>query len=153
MATGDTYRSLGTTFKVASGKPATEDQLGYGALTWNLVGGLSSLPQRGDSTEDVNEAVLADGRVEHFPGQVDGGLMEIPIKYIEGDAGQAIFEAVASGSNATYSFQEVDADAVATFYYGRVMSYRRREATPSSFKGHILVIARNSAEFEGTEES
>lgn len=152
MATGDTYGSLGTTFKVASGKPATEDQIGYGALTWNTVGGVSSLPQRGDSAEDVNEAALADGRVEHFVGQIDGGVLEIPIKYIEADGGQGTLE-TGAGSNTVHSFQEVDADSVAHFYYGRIMSLQRREATPQSFKGYILQIAVNSAVFEGTEES
>lgn len=152
MATGDTYGSLGTVFKVASGKPATEDQLGYGALTWNTVTGVASLPQRGDSTEDVNEAALADGRVEHFIGAKDGGVLEIPIKYVEADAGQGILESGA-GTNTVHSFQEVDPDAVATFYYGRIMSLQRREATPSSFKGYVLQLAVNSAAFEGTEES
>lgn len=151
MATGDTFGSLGTTFKVATGKPTAETQIAYGALTWNTVGGVASLPQRGDSAEDVNEAVLADGRVEHFVGAKDGGILEIPIKYIEADAGQGILE-TGAGSNTTYSFQEVDPDNVATFYYGRIMSLQRREATPSSFKGYVLQIAVNSAAFEGTEE-
>lgn len=152
MAAGDTYGSLGTKFKIATGKPATEDQTGYGALTWNTVTGVASLPQRGDTVEDVNEAALADGRVEHFVGAKDGGTLEIPIKFVESDAGQAALES-AAGTNTTYSFQEVDADSVATFYYGRVMSLQRREATPSSFKGYVLMIAVNSAAFEGTEES
>lgn len=152
MATGDTFGSLGTVFKVASGKPATADQTGYGALTWATVGGVASLPQRGDGSEDVNEAALADGRVEHFVGAKDGGLLEIPIKYIEADAGQTILESGA-GTNTTHSIQEVDPDGVATFYYGRIMSLQRREATPSSFKGYVLQVAVNSVAFEGTEES
>lgn len=152
MAVGDTYGSLGTVWKVATGKPATEDQIGYGALTWNTVGGVASLPQRGDSAGDVNEPALADGRVEHFVGALDGGVLEIPIKYIEGDAGQGILE-TGAGTNTVHSFQEVDSDAVATFYFGRIMSLQRREATPQSFKGYIASIAVNSVAFEGTEES
>lgn len=151
MATGDTYGSLGTTFKVSAAKTTAEDQTGYGLLTWTVVGGVASLPQRGDSVEDVSEAVLADGRVEHFVGQKDGGILEIPIKYIEGDAGLTILKA-GDGTNTVHSFQEVDVDGVASFYYGRIMSLQRRESTTSSFKGYILQIAVNSAVFEGTEE-
>lgn len=152
MATGDTYGELGTVFKVSAAKPATEDQTGYGALTWSTVGGVVSLPQRGDSVEDVNEAVLADGRVEHFIGAKDGGVLEIPIKYIEADAGQGILE-TGAGSNTVHSFQEVGTDSVASFFYGRIMSIQNRESTPSSFKGYVLMVAVNSARFEGTEES
>jgi len=152
MATGDTYAALGTTFKVASGKPASEDQIGYGALTWNTVGGVQSLPQRGDIYEDISEAALADGRVEHFAGQVDGGVLEIPIKYIEADTGQGILEGV-TDNNATYSFQEVGPNAVARFYYGRIHGLQQREATPQSFQGYLLTFSVNSATFEGTEES
>lgn len=152
MAVGDTYGSLGTKWKVAAGKPATEDQLGYGALTWLEIGGWASLPQRGDTAEDVNETSVPEGRVEHFVGAKDGGVIEVPIKYIEGDGGQGILD-TNKGSNTVLSFQEVDQDAVATFYFGRCMSYQRREASGSTFKGHVATIAVNSADFVGTEES
>jgi hypothetical protein len=152
MATGDTYGDLGTTLKVASGAPASEDQSGYGLLTWGLIGGVLSLPQRGDSAEDVSEPTLADGRVEHFVGQLDGGVLEIPIKFIEGDTGQTTLTNAAAG-NAEYSFQEVDPDGEAHFYYGRVMSLQRRASSPSTFKAWILRVAVNSTRFTGTEES
>ena len=42
MATGDTYQSLGTKLKVASGKPAAENQTGYGSLTWVDIEGIIS---------------------------------------------------------------------------------------------------------------
>ena len=152
MAVGDTYTNLGTKWKVATGKPATEDQLGYGGLTWTDIEGVVSLPERGDSVEDVSEPVLKDGRVEHFIGAKDGGVIDVPIKFIEGDAGQAALDGGA-GSNSVYSFQEVDPDGEAHFYYGRIMSYMTREATANSFKGRIAKIAINSARFTGTEES
>jgi hypothetical protein len=152
MATGDTYTNLGTTFKVAVGKPATEDQTGYGALTWTEVGGVVSLPERGDSVEDVSEPVLKDGRIEHFIGAKDGGVIDIPVKFIEGDAGQAAL-ASGAGTDTVHSFQEVDTDGEAHFYYGRIMSYMTREATANSFKGRTAKIAINSGRTTGTEES
>lgn len=152
MATGDTFTDLGTKFKMASGKPVTEDQTGYGALVWSSVGGVVSLPLRGDSVEDIQEPTLTDGRNEHFGGLKDGGVLEIPIKYIEADAGQVALVS-AAGTNDTYAFQEVDLDNNAHFYFGRVFEMKRREATTSSNKGYILKIAVNSARFTGTEES
>lgn len=152
MADGDTFTDLGTAFKAAVGKPATEDQTGYGNLTWIDVEGPVSISERGDSVTDIAEPTLKDGRVEHFNGQKDGGTITIPIKHIEGDAGQAALLA-AAGTNTVHSFQEVDIDNKAHFYYGRVQSMRRREATTQSNKGYILTIVVNSARFTGTEES
>lgn len=152
MATGDTYMDLGITLKYASGKPGTEDQTGYNALTWAEIGGVLSLPDRGDSVNTVSEPTLKDGRVEHFNGARDGGQLEIPIKFIEGDTGQAAME-TADGTNTVYSFEEIDPDGEAHFYFGRVVSYRRRASSASSFKGAILTIAVNSDRFTGVEDS
>lgn len=152
MATGDTYIQLGTELKVSAAKPATEDQTGYDALTWTEIGGVISIPERGDAVEDVSEPTLKDGRVEHFNGAKDGGVLEIPIKHIEGDAGQAILIAGA-GSNTVHSIQEIDIDGTATFYHGRIQSLRRREGTPNTYKGYILQFAVNSPRFIGTEDT
>lgn len=152
MAVGDTYVDLGTALKIAVGKPATEDQTGYGALTWVDVGGVVSIGERGDNVEDISEPTLTDGRNEHFGGLKDGGEVSMPIKHIEGDAGQAII-VPNGGSNTTYSFQEVDIDGEAHFYFGRLGSVRRREATTSSNKGYMATIRVNSGRFTGTEES
>jgi hypothetical protein len=152
MATGDTYIDLGIKMKLSTGTPTAMDQAGLGALTWVDVAGVVTLPQRGDTSEDVSEPTLADGRIEHAPGILDGGVREIPIKHVEADAGQLALLA-AAGTNATLILQEVDPDGDAHFYYGRVMSMQRRESTGSTFKGYILTFGVNSDTFIGTEES
>lgn len=151
MATGDTYTDLGMTLKIATGKPATEDQAGYGALTWVEWGGVVSIAERGDTVEDISEPTLKDGRVEHFGGLKDGGQLSVPFKFIEGDAGQAIV-IPNGGSNTTYSFQEVDIDGEAHFYYGRLGSVMRRESATNSNKGYIATVNVNSGRITGTEE-
>lgn len=154
MATGDTYTDLGTKVKIAAGKPATLDQPGVGALTpWVDWGGVVTLPQRGDSVEDISEPTLTDGRNEHFGGLKDGGVLEIPFKFIEGDAGQAIVLPLKSGSNDVYTIQEVDIDGEAHFFYGRFMGVQRRESSTSSNKGYIAMFGVNSERFTGTEET
>ncbi|WP_321832617.1 hypothetical protein [Thalassovita sp.] len=150
MADGDTFTELGTKLKIATGRPANHDQAGYGALSFKGVGGVISLPDRGDTSADTSEPTLADGRVEHFGGAKDGGVLDIPIKHIEGDPGQAALIA-AAGSNGTYAFQEVDPDGEAHFYFGRVLDVKRRPATASSFKGYVARIAVNSGRLTGTE--
>ncbi|MEL6210012.1 MAG: hypothetical protein AAFR44_07490, partial [Pseudomonadota bacterium] len=93
---------------------------------------------------DVAEPTLDDGRVEHFNGAVDGGSLDVPFKFIEGDAGQAILIAAEAG-NTTYSFAEVNPDKTAiTCYYGRLGAVREREASPTGFKGFVTQARVNS---------
>lgn len=150
MADGDTYTDLGIVVKVAVGKPATPDQAGYGALTWIDWACVVSLPQRGDTVEDISEPCLSSGRSEHFSGLRDGGVLEIPFKHVEADPGQALVQA-AKGSNAHYSVQEVDIDGTAHFFYGRFQAVQRRESTTSTNKGYIAMFAVNSDRFTGVE--
>lgn len=152
MATGDTYTDIGGARYIAVGKPGSEDQAGYGALTWAKVLGIVSTPEAGDTFSDVGEATLDDGRKEYLGGMVDGGAIDLPIKYIEGDAGQAIFAANVDGQTVV-SYQDVDVDGTARFVHGRLMSRRRREKSGSSQKGHIYNLGINSATFTGTEET
>ena len=145
MATGDTHQTIYTKLYIASGKPATEDQAGYEALTWTRVVKPLSIPERGDSTEDVSVNSLDDGRVEHFNGVVDGGVLDVPFVTVEGDAGQAILLA-STGGNTTYSFKEESPDAtVDTYYFGRISAPMITEATPNGWEGFTTQIRVNSA--------
>lgn len=143
MADGDTFQDLKTQLHVAVGRPGTETAEGYGALAFQLIQGVVSIPQRGDSYEDVSEATLADGRLEHFNGVADGGTLEIPIKFIEGDAGRELLEAN-EGSNQTLSFMEVGTDGERVYWYGRMGGLMRRETTTTSMKGVIAQARVNS---------
>lgn len=150
MATGDTYTDIGGARYIAVGRPAELTQTGVAALSFTQVKGITTMPESGDTYEDVGEATLDDGRKEYLGGMVDGGSIDIPIKYIEGDAGQLIFAANADGQTMV-TIQDVDRDGVARFFYGRIMSRRRREKSGSSQKGYIYNIGISSAVFEGTE--
>jgi len=75
---------------VALGKPATFHQDGFNALTWVVLKGVVAIPEMGDEDEDMAEATLDEGRTEHLAGGVDGGVIDIPVVFFEGDAGQAL---------------------------------------------------------------
>lgn len=143
MADGDTVQDLKTELHVALGRPASETQAGYDALDFKLVVGAVSIPQRGDSYEDVSEPTLADGRNEHFNGVADGGSLDIPIKWIEGDEGRELMK-TNEGSNNTLSFMEIAPDGEVTYWYGRMGGMMRRETTTSSMKGNIAQVRVNS---------
>ncbi len=146
MADGDTSTDLGTKLHMgsAAGKPASFDATGFAAISMTQIKGPVSIPSFGDEVADISEPTLADSRVEHFNGVKDGGLLTVPIKYIEGDAGQALLLAN-KGSNDTFSFKVEDADGAVHYFYGRIGSVRRREITTTSNKGYVATIMINSA--------
>lgn len=149
MAVGDTFQDIKTELWAIVGKPATVDQAGFEALfagdAAKQIIGVVSIPQRGDSYEDVSEATLADGRLEHFNGVADGGALELPVKHIEGDQGLALLLAN-EGSNATISFMEVppEDEGAASYFFGRIGGILRRETTTSSMRGYIAQVRVNS---------
>lgn len=147
MALGDTFIELGTKLFIAvePGLPATQRVEDYAAIDMVQVRGVLTIPETGDQQEDVSEPTLEDGRVEHLFGAVDGGIIDVPVKHIENDPGQAILLSI-ENRNDTYCFRIEDSDGTITYKYGRVGSVRRRERTPNSFKAYIVPMAFNSEE-------
>jgi hypothetical protein len=152
MAVGDRYSDAGGTRKVSAARPATEDQAGYDALTWTVIKGVISIPERGDTYQDAGESTMDDGRKEYLPGMKDGGRLAIPVLYIEGDAGQAVLDA-AVGTNTTISWQEVDQDGKATFWHGKIMGKRRRASSANSNKAFVYDFGVNSPRLTGTPDA
>ncbi len=152
MAEGDKYTDLLGVRKVALGLPNSADQAGYNGLDWAVLKGVVNWPDQGDEYTDASEATLDTGRTEHRAGAVDGGVIELPVTFVEADPGQAILLANI-GNNAVISFQDVDVDGTARFFYGVLLAGKRRAKTETSFKGHIFKIGVNSPVFTGVEDS
>ena len=119
MADGDTHVDLLTQFWLVAGKPATVDAAGFAAVgTYIRLKGLLTIPQTGDTAEDISEATLDEGRTEHSFGVVDGGSIELSIKGIEGDAGQAI---ITGDRNRFFDFPELsDSQCWAGICFGKL---------------------------------
>lgn len=145
MADGDTYIDLGGTLEVVQALPATFDAVGFAAQTYVQTRGVLTIPETGDSAEDVNEPTLEDGRVEHFFGVLDGGTIDIVLKHIEADPGQLLV-IPNRNYNLPWSFKITDSDGTITYKHGRIGPVRRRERSPSGFKAHIMPLVFNSEE-------
>lgn len=140
-----TVQTLFTKLYIASGQPATIDDAGFEALgPYTRIAKIQSIPQRGDSSEDVTADTLDDGRREHFNGILDGGSLQIPYIRDTGDAGQAIVEAANAG-NTTYTFIEESPAGKLTGYFGRLGAIEEMEATPTGYEGGMFTIRVNSA--------
>lgn len=63
------------------------------------VGGLLDIPLPSDEAEEIEETDMASGgRREWRAGLIDGGTIELTIRYIQGDAGQDAMRAALGGA-------------------------------------------------------
>ena len=82
--------NIGTVVSVSAALPATENDTGYGALSWSEVTGVSSLGELGASFEILNHVDLKDGVTRKAKGAKNNGDPALQYRVEEGDAGQGI---------------------------------------------------------------
>lgn len=91
--------STGVKYYVSAAIPATDDKVGYDALTWTEVGEVSSLSAYGATQTEVNFTALGDGILKKFKGTTNYGSMTVEMGYDETDAGQLLLEEGSGGAN------------------------------------------------------
>jgi hypothetical protein len=137
--------SIGSTFSIATGEPATLDQAGYEALTFAEVGNVATIGGTGDTHADITPPPdLKTGRQLHFTGAKDGGEVAITIHTEDfADAGQDAVRA-ANGQRANFSFKIEDPDGNVEYSFGRVVNYRKIEKSATSYEGVEFILRINS---------
>lgn len=137
--------SIGSTFSIATGEPATENQAGYEALTFAEVGNVATIGATGDTHADITPPPdLKTGRQLHFTGAKDGGEVAITVHTEDfADAGQDAVRA-ANGQRANYSFAIEDPEGNVEYSFGRVVSYRKIEKSATSYEGVEFTLRINS---------
>lgn len=111
--------SANATLSVSATLPATNDQAGYEALTFTRVGGITEIPEIGESNEEGSVDTM-DGRVKYI-SILDGKSIETSMLEPLGstDPGQAIInDAAPAGSSAgrTVAARIQSADGSKTAY-------------------------------------
>lgn len=139
--------SIGSTFSISAGEPATEDQAGYEALSFSEVGNVATIGATGDTHADITPPPdLKTGRQLHFTGASDGGEVAITVHTEDfADAGQDAVR-TANGARANFSFKIEDPDGNVEYSYGRVVSYRKIEKSATSYEGVEFTLRINSGQ-------
>lgn len=114
------------------------------------VGGVVSIAELGETSEDVNFDLLEGGRKTHVNGVRDIGEVSITCQFLPDgdDAGQARIRLL-SNSNTTIDVCVTDADGQRQCFQGVVANYRVTERTASNYKGCMFAIRGQSALFYG----
>lgn len=141
--------TTGTTIEVAVGEPATFDAAGYKALTASAVVGIVSFGEWGDTENDVNEALLSEGRLIHQNGLSDGGEVPIAVQYRTTDAGADVIRAN-SGASQIVSVIKTYPSGDKECASGVFTSPRQRSAENDSIRGFTSILRVNTRVYEFT---
>jgi hypothetical protein len=125
---------IGSTLSIVAGAPATEDPVGYEALSLVEIGKIVSIGELGDKSDETTFDLLKDGRRSRFNGVKDVGNVPVTYIYERGDAGQTIVEA-GNNTNTVHTFAIVDADGDAKYFQGLIANLAEPERTASTNKG------------------
>lgn len=142
MAT-EVTTSLGTILSISAGVPATQDAAGYAALTYTVVGEVTSVGEYGANFQEVTHTPLNTGVTQKFKGAKDNGSAQLSIGRDPDDAGQALLRTAAASRNAKYAFRVQIGDAAVggtQYFQARVMSYTTNVNDANSVTGATATL-------------
>ena len=134
--------TLGTTLGVVLGEPATFDDTGYAALTYELVGEVGDLGEFGGTREVVTFTPVDTGIVAKRPGSIDYGEMSLQIARDAADAGQVALQDALDGTNAgeIHSFEVTDRNGDKLYFTGIVSSFTYNAGSANTIFGGSCTI-------------
>lgn len=98
------FTSAGSTIGVSAALPATNDDTGFNALTFTLIGEVTDLGEFGKVYNRVDHLPLASRQIVKRKGSFDNGTIQMVAALDNDDAGQIILQAAADSDNA-YAFE------------------------------------------------
>ena len=125
---------IGGVLSISAAAPATYDETGYDALTWTEIGGVISIPERGDTSELIQVNDLKTGRTLKANGVLDYAEIVIPLIRDDTDAGQVIVKAN-KNTNTLVSIRYEDNAGKQENVTGYVANLLPSEASAETFSG------------------
>lgn len=129
---------LGTTIEISDSAPASEDLIGYEALSFTAIGEVTEIPEFGPSHETVEHTALVDGVVKKYHGSLNNGSLTTPMALDYADAGQDLARA-ALAAKARQSFKVAYADGTADYFQGKIMSFTRAASIGSVVISNVQI--------------
>jgi hypothetical protein len=116
--------SLGAVYAISAAEPATYDSVGFAALTWTDVEGVTNIGDFGPTFEDVTDQPLKTGITEHRKGGADYGEFAPVMSYDQADAGQTLFLDGVDGTNkdVVYSHRVTLQDGTIFYVTGQIFA-------------------------------
>jgi len=149
MATVNTTTASGTFIGIATGDPATFDETGFSALTYQSIGKITNAGEFGKTFELITNKYLSQRGQEKRKGTFNAGKLDLTVD-IKGEAGQAACEA-ALESDDDFNFKITFKNGVVYYVRGQVTSFTKKIGGPDNMIAATIGIELNPF-FDGDDE-
>lgn len=118
--------SVGTTFELVDGEPATYDDTGFEALTYTAVGEVTDIPQFGGSAVVTEHKPLATGIIDKLIGSINYGSITVPMASVWSDSGQTAVKSGFDGANKRleHSFKISNTNVGTVYFTGKISAFQ-----------------------------
>ena len=147
MTAANIALSVGTVISASAAQPATEDQTGYEALSWTVVGEVTDIGESGGTASITTFTPVASGVVNKRKGSIDYGTMALSIAKDAADTGQILLKAGFDGAqrNTVHSFKVAEPDSGDEAYFmGSISSFTTIRGDANAVMAHTCNIERTS---------
>lgn len=117
-----TYSGTGTCVSVSAAAPATFDEAGFAALTYDQVGELETFPEFKITHAAVTFTNLCTGVTDTSKGAAEAINIDIGLAMDRSDAGQAIMSTARASLTAQVSIRVTESDGATLYFRALVMS-------------------------------
>lgn len=126
--------STGLILSVVADTPATEDAVGYEALTYQEIGEVVSVGEYGASQQVVNHEPLKTGITEKYKGFTNFGSVTVEMGRDASDAGQAALAAGSTGAEkfTEHSFKVEYPGGDVDYFQGKIFGYTKNPGGANS---------------------
>ena len=115
--------AAGSTLAISAAAPATQDEAGFAALAWTVVGEVEKIGAIGAVFAKVEFQPL-NGPKEKHKGSRDNGSLAPSVAYDADDAGQTLLRTAADDATSTlYSFRVTYPTGEIRYFQGRVFGF------------------------------
>lgn len=140
--------STGITIAAVLGAPATFDQAGFEALTFENIGQVSNIPAFGPTVQVVESNPLATGITEKFVGFVNYGSVALEADYDDEDAGQSLVTSAVDTGDASFgqdfSFELTYSTGAKRYWVGKFFSATENPGSANSMVSTSMNVEINS---------
>ena len=163
-----TTSHIGKRLFVAAALPATNNEMGFDALTWVEVVGVQVLPQLGVSHANIDVPDLASGFTRGLKGASTGNDSTMTVRKISGDAGQTSVRTLANsgGLSGVGSIKIVKASGALTngvpavvvgdpvqYAQGYFHSYLETQGDTTTHEGFTVNFKQNAETIDALEDA
>lgn len=144
--------SSGLTVSIVADTPATFDKVGFDALTYVVIGEVTSVSEYGGTQEEVTHTPLNTAIVEKLKGATNYGTLSMELGYDPSDAGQALLAAGSIGVDqfTQHSVKVEYSDGSIDYIYGYVFGYAKNPGAINSVVSGASSIGVNKPIVDGT---